>query len=87
MFLMNLLAAAKHAVADWRRRQQAYAELSALDDHALADIGIRRSDIPAIVEGVRGPRRGTADSDFADYSPRHAQFAGGQKGYPLFPYF
>jgi len=87
MFLINLLAAAKHAIADWQRRQQAYAELSALDDHALADIGIRRSDIPAIVEGVRTPNRGTSDSDFTDYSPQHAQLAGGQKGYPLFPYF
>ena len=38
-------------LADYRRRQRAYAELSALDDRALADIGIIRSDIPGIVEG------------------------------------
>jgi uncharacterized protein YjiS (DUF1127 family) len=39
------------AYSDWRRRQAAYDELSALDDRSLADIGIHRSEIPAIVEG------------------------------------
>jgi len=35
--------------ADWRAQHRAYAELSALDDHALADLGLRRSDIPYVV--------------------------------------
>jgi uncharacterized protein YjiS (DUF1127 family) len=87
MFLINLLAAAKRGFADWRHRQQAYAELSALDDHALADIGIRRSDIPALIDGAGRADRGTAGSDFPGYAPRGAQLAGGQKGIPLFPYF
>ncbi|HKQ29757.1 MAG TPA: branched-chain-amino-acid transaminase [Burkholderiales bacterium] len=36
------------AIRDWRRRRAAYRELSALDVHALHDIGISRSDIEAI---------------------------------------
>ena len=34
---------------DWRSRQQAYAELSALDDRSLADIGISRGEIPYLL--------------------------------------
>jgi uncharacterized protein YjiS (DUF1127 family) len=34
---------------DWREREQAYRELSALDDRSLADIGISRSEIPYIL--------------------------------------
>ena len=33
----------------WREQQRAYAELNALDDHALRDLGLRRSDIPFVV--------------------------------------
>jgi uncharacterized protein YjiS (DUF1127 family) len=33
----------------WRERQRAVAELSSLDDRALADIGLRRGDIPYIL--------------------------------------
>jgi uncharacterized protein YjiS (DUF1127 family) len=33
----------------WRERERAYAELSSLDDHTLADLGLRRSDIPLVV--------------------------------------
>ncbi len=56
MSILNLLIAAGRAIADWRRRQRAYAELMALDDRSLADIGIRRSQIRGLVEGdgVRG---------------------------------
>ncbi len=51
MSLVNLFVAAKSAFANWRQRQRAYSELTALDDRSLADIGIHRSQIPAIVEG------------------------------------
>jgi uncharacterized protein YjiS (DUF1127 family) len=56
MSILNLFIAAGRAVADWRRRQRAYAELMALDDRSLADIGIRRSQIRGLIEGdgVRG---------------------------------
>jgi uncharacterized protein YjiS (DUF1127 family) len=33
----------------WREHQRAFAELNALDDHALDDLGLRRSDIPFVV--------------------------------------
>jgi uncharacterized protein YjiS (DUF1127 family) len=33
----------------WIERERAYAELSSLDDHTLADLGLRRSDIPFVV--------------------------------------
>ena len=56
MSILNLFIAAGRAIADWRRRQHAYAELMALDDRSLADIGIRRSQIRGLIEGdgVRG---------------------------------
>jgi uncharacterized protein YjiS (DUF1127 family) len=55
MFALNLLISAWEAFADWRRRERNYDELMALDDHSLADIGIRRSDIRAICEGSHSP--------------------------------
>lgn len=53
MSLINLAVAARNGIKQWRRRQRAYAELMALDDRSLADIGIHRAQIPAIVEGAR----------------------------------
>jgi len=62
--LINLFVAARNAFAAWRGRQRAYDELMALDDRSLADIGIRRSEIPAVVEGfherTRARQRPTA---------------------------
>jgi len=56
MSVLNLLNSVREAFADWRRRERAYDELMALDDHSLADIGIRRSDIRAICEGSHAAR-------------------------------
>ena len=42
--------------AEWRRRQQAYAELAQLDDRSLADIGITRSEIPYVLNQPRASR-------------------------------
>jgi uncharacterized protein YjiS (DUF1127 family) len=33
----------------WRERERAFAELNALDDRTLADLGLRRADIPFVV--------------------------------------
>lgn len=49
MVLVNLFAAAKHAIAEWHRRRMAYEELMSLSDRSLADIGISRSQIASIV--------------------------------------
>ena len=49
--LLRAWTALSQQFADWRRRQQAYAELAALDDRSLADIGISRSDIPYLLSG------------------------------------
>ena len=67
MSIMNLFISAGKVFAERRRRRQAFAQLMALDDHSLADIGIRRSEIRALCEGdhavrtpatvVRGERR------------------------------
>jgi len=35
-----------------RHYRRTVAELSALDDHVLADIGVRREDIPAVAAGA-----------------------------------
>ena len=60
MPILNLLIGAGQIIAERQRRQRAYAELMALDDHSLADIGVHRSQIRALVEGD--------DSDQSDAS-------------------
>ncbi len=35
---------------NWRARERAFRELSALDDRALSDIGLSRSDIPYVLD-------------------------------------
>jgi uncharacterized protein YjiS (DUF1127 family) len=52
MSVINIFVAARNALSEWRRRNEAYAELMSLDDRSLADIGIHRSQIPALIEGV-----------------------------------
>ena len=51
MSLINVFFAAKDALARRRQQHRAYAELASLDDRSLADIGLHRSQIPAVVEG------------------------------------
>ena len=60
MSVLNLFVSARQALADWRRRDRAYAELMALDDHALADIGIRRSQVRDLCDGSYVPARSAA---------------------------
>jgi uncharacterized protein YjiS (DUF1127 family) len=60
MSVLNLLNSAWKAFTDWRSRERAYDDLIALDDHSLADIGIRRSEIRAICEGSLAPARSSA---------------------------
>ena len=60
MSVLNLLISVRKAVADWRRCQRDYAELMDLDDHSLADIGIRRSQIRDLCDGLYAPARSAA---------------------------
>jgi uncharacterized protein YjiS (DUF1127 family) len=82
--LINLFLAARNAFAAWQRRRRAYDELMALDDRSLADIGIRRSEIPAVVEGFHERTRAssTANGAAPGLSPRHALFAVGDRWLP-----
>lgn len=41
----------------WRERARTYAELSALDDRSLSDIGLTRGDIHSAARSVSDPRR------------------------------
>ena len=52
MFIVNSLISAGRAFLEWRRRERAYAELMALDDHSLADIGIHRSQIGGLAGDI-----------------------------------
>jgi uncharacterized protein YjiS (DUF1127 family) len=53
MSVVNLFISAGKAFAEWQNRRKAFAQLMALGDHSLADIGIRRSEIRALCEGDR----------------------------------
>jgi uncharacterized protein YjiS (DUF1127 family) len=50
MSIVNMVVAARAALADRRDRRRAYEELAALDDHSLADIGLHRSQLDGTVE-------------------------------------
>jgi uncharacterized protein YjiS (DUF1127 family) len=51
----SLLAYVGRKISDWARKRAAYRSLMALDERMLADIGLRRSDIPLLVNAMRGP--------------------------------
>ncbi len=85
MSLINLFVAARSALARWRRRQRAYDELMALDDRSLADIGIHRSQIPALVAGVRpavGPESEPDAIVASAFGGGEARLATGQRWMP-----
>src|SRR5207302_11301805 len=54
MSLINGFVAVRNALIDGRRRRRDYDQLMALDDRSLADIGMHRSQLPAIVEACTG---------------------------------
>ncbi len=53
--LMLSLSRASQAVSEWSRRRRAMAELNALTDRELADIGLTRGEIGHVLGG--GGRR------------------------------
>lgn len=57
--LGSLILAAPRKIATalkgWSEQQRAYQELMALDDRQLRDMGLARSEIPAVVAGTFAP--------------------------------
>ena len=83
MSLINLFVAGRSAIAGWRQRQRAYGELMALDDRSLADIGIRREEIRAVVEGYYDePRHAPAPAREPDRGYRHAGIGASHRWLP-----
>jgi len=81
MSLLTVFIAVASAWADWRQRRRAYDELMALDDRLLADIGLRRTDIPAIFH--KKLRLGSVDEGAAmALSALQAKLVFGHRGLP-----
>jgi uncharacterized protein YjiS (DUF1127 family) len=62
----NFLGRIANRFLAWRERERAFAELSALDDRTLADLGLRRGDIPFVVycqAQDRRPASGTSPAN------------------------
>jgi uncharacterized protein YjiS (DUF1127 family) len=70
--LSRLFKALAERYEDWRRREQAYRELSALDDRSLADIGISRSEIPYVLAHRTATERAVPPSGAPIRGFRHA---------------
>jgi uncharacterized protein YjiS (DUF1127 family) len=68
-FLATVFSALCRSLIDrfvgWRRRERAVVELYAVDSRTLADIGVRRADIPFILAHGGWERRKPC-TDFAD---------------------
>jgi uncharacterized protein YjiS (DUF1127 family) len=52
---LSLVAYVGRKIANWAHKRAAYRSLTALDDRMLTDIGLTRSDIPMVVDAMRGP--------------------------------
>lgn len=70
--LGNLLHTVSEAAHEWRVRQRAYAELAALDDRSLADIGITRSEIPYVLSQAASAHKETVVPPPANGNYQHA---------------
>ena len=81
MSLLTIFIAAASAWADWRQRRRSYGELMAFDDRLLADIGLRRTDIPAIFhEKIR--RESVDEGAAMALSALQAKLVFGHRGLP-----
>jgi len=82
MSLLTLVIAAASAWSDLQQRRRAHGELMALDDRLLADIGLRRTDVPAIFH--ERVRRESVDAQGAAMalSASRASLVSGHRGLP-----
>lgn len=72
-FTENLARNLAASYAAWRQRRRAYIELAALDDRALADIGISRSEIRYVLsQSDAAPARPGASASRANSDLQHA---------------
>ena len=55
------MRAAYRSLHNYRAERRAVLTLGAMDDHLLKDIGISRSQIPSVVDGLTRGRMGTSD--------------------------
>jgi uncharacterized protein YjiS (DUF1127 family) len=63
--VVSLVKLAARKVATWYQRREAYRSLMGLDDRMLADIGLSRDEIPAVVKAmVGGPASASFDGCF-----------------------
>ncbi len=84
----------RHRLAAWRERRNATSELCALDDRTLAELGLRRGEIPFVVarpatlrdeRPTARPGRRPAAAD-NDNRPRESQ-AGAERDSPVLPIY
>jgi uncharacterized protein YjiS (DUF1127 family) len=68
----NFVEQSLGAWAAWRQRQRAINELYALDDRALADIGISRAEIPFVLSHSSASERFIPANDAVNSNVPHA---------------
>ena len=75
-FLARTATAAIRSIIGTLRKRRTMAELSRLDDHLLADIGIDRAQIPMIAQGLIAPSN-AAPRRTVRAAPGPTQYRGG----------
>ena len=75
-FLARNVSGACRRIVDTIRKRRTIAELSRLDDHMLADIGIDREQIPMIAQGLIAPS-GDAPRRTIPAAPCPPEYTGG----------
>ena len=68
----NFIEHSLDAWTAWRQRQRAISELYALDDRALADIGISRPEIPFVLSRATGTSEPLLPANAANGNVPHA---------------
>jgi len=64
LVVVSLVKYAARSFTRWAQRREAYRSLMALDERMLADIGLSRSQIPAVVSAMAGGRAAAIEGGF-----------------------